>query len=97
MDQVDLRQRREDHARRRPSTPSRSVVRDPLFLLMAGFASGSLASFFLCAFIGYHVPFASLLLNALSLLALLLYAVWRPSGPDAEGAPSGSGSPRSSS
>jgi hypothetical protein len=91
VDHVDLRQRREDHARRKPAPPSRSVVRDPLFLLMAGFASGSLTSFFLSAFIGYHGPVAFILLAAISLLALLLYAVWRPSGPDAERAPSGPG------
>ncbi len=91
MNHVDLRQRREDHARRKPAPSSRSVVRDPLFLLMVGFAYGSLASFFLAAFVGYHGPDALLLLAAISLLALLLYAVWRPSGPDAGRTPSGPG------
>ncbi len=91
MNHVDLRQRREDHARRKPAPSSRSIVRDPLFLLVAGFASGCLASYFLSAFIGYRGPVAFLLLAAISLLALLLYAVWRPSGPDADRAPSGPG------
>ena len=89
MNHVDLRQRREDHAHRKPAPSSRSVVLDPLFLLMVGFASGSLVSFFLSAFVGYHGPDAILLLAAISLLALLLYVVWRPSGPDAGRKPSG--------
>ena len=92
MGHVDLRRRREDHARRMPSAPRPGVARDPLFLLMAGFASGSLASFFLSALVGYHGPVAFLLLAAISLLALLLYVGWRPSGSDAERAPSGAGS-----
>ena len=91
MNHVDLRQRREDHARRKPAGSGQSVARDPLFLLMAGFASGSLASFFLSTFVGYRGPAAFLFLAAISLLALLLYAVWRPSGPDAERALSGPG------
>ena len=91
MNHVDLRQRREDHARRKPAPSSRSLVRDPLFLLMVGFASGSIASYFLSAFFGYLGPVATLLLAAISLLALLLYAGWRPSGPDAGRAPSGPG------
>jgi hypothetical protein len=91
VNHVDLRQRREDHARRKPEPSSGSVARDPLFLLMAGFASGCLVSFFLSAFVGYHGPEAILLLAAISLLALLLYAGWRPSGPDAGRAPSGPG------
>ena len=91
MNHVDLRQRREDHARRKPAPSSRSVARDPLFLLMVGFASGCLVSYFLSAFFGYLGPVAILLLAAISLLALLLYAVWRPSGPNAERVPSGPG------
>ena len=91
MNHVDLRQRREDHARRKPAPSNRSMVLDPLFLLMVGFASGSLVSFFLSAFVGYHGPDAILLLAAISLLALLLYVVWRPSGPDAGRTPSGPG------
>ncbi len=91
MNHVDLRQRRKDHARRKPAPSNRSVVLDPLFLLMVGFASGSLVSFFLSAFVGYHGPDAILLLAAISLLALLLYAGWRPSGPDAGRTPSGPG------
>lgn len=91
MDHVNLRQRREDHARRKPAASGRSVARDPLFLLMVGFASGSLAAFFLSAFAGYHGPVAFLSLAAISPLILLLYAGWRPSGLDAERAPSGPG------
>ncbi len=91
MNHVDLRQRREDHARGKPAPSNRSMVLDPLFLLLVGFASGSLVSFFLSAFVGYHGPDAILLLAAISLLALLLYVVWRPSGPDAGGTPSGPG------
>ncbi len=91
MNHVDLRQRREDHARRKPAASSRSVVRDPLFLLMVGFASGSLASSFLSAFVGYRGPAASLFPAAISLLALLLYTGWRPSERGAERSPSGPG------
>ncbi len=47
---------------------------------MAGFGSGSLAPFFLSAFIGYHGPVAFPFLAVISPLALLLYEVWRPSG-----------------
>jgi len=96
VDHVDLRRRREDHARQKPAASRRSVVRDPLFLLMAGFASGSLASFFLSVlstgFLGYFGPVPLLLLAAASLLALLLYVGRRPSGRGAERAPSGPGS-----
>ena len=91
MNHVDLRQRREGHAHRNPAASSRSVVRDPLFLLMVGFASGSLASFFLSAIAGYHGPAACLFLAAVSLLALLLYAGWRPSERGAGRTPSGPG------
>ncbi len=92
MDHVDLRRRREDHARWKPAASSRSVARDPLFLLIGGFASGSLASFFLSAFVGYDGPAAFLFVAAFSLLVLLVYAGWRPSGRGAERAPSGPGS-----
>ena len=92
MEYVDLRRRREDHARQKPAASRRSVVWDPLFLLIGGFASGSLASFFLSAFVGHHGPAAFLFLAAISLLALLLYAGWRPPGRGAERAPSGPGS-----
>ena len=91
MNHVDLRQRRENHARRKPAARSRSLVRDPLFLLMGGFASGSLASFFLSALVGYHGPAAFLFLAAISLLVLLLYAGWRPSEGGAGRSPSGPG------
>lgn len=95
MGHVDLRQRREDHARRKPAASGRSVARDPLFLLMVGFASGSLASLFLSAFLtgflGYLGPLPFLFLAAISLLALLLYAGRRPSGRGAGRAPSGPG------
>ena len=91
MNHVDLRQRREGHAHRNPAASSRSVVRDPLFLLMVGFASGSLASFFLSAVAGYHGPAACLFLAAVSLLALLLYTGWRPSERGAGRSPSGPG------
>ncbi len=92
MDHVDLRRRREDHARRMPSAPRPGVAQDPLFLLMGGFASGALASFFLSAFVGYHGPAAFFILAAVSLLVLLLYAGRRRSGRGAGRAPSGPGS-----
>ncbi len=90
MNHVYLRQRREDHARWKPAS-GRGVLRDPLFLLMAGFASGSLASLFLSSFLGYHGPAAFLFLAAISLLVLLLYVGWRPSERGAGRSPSGPG------
>ncbi len=88
---VDLRRRREDHARRKPAPPWRGVARGPLFLLTGGFASGSLASFFLSAFLGDPGPAALLFLAAISLLVLLLYAGRRLWGRGDERAPSGAG------
>ncbi|CAN5648398.1 hypothetical protein BH24ACT18_BH24ACT18_14850 [soil metagenome] len=90
MDHVDLRRRREDRdrARRKPEASRRSVARDSLFLLIGGFASGALASFFLSAFLtgslGYLSPAPFLFLAVISLLVLLCYAGWRLSGRGAE-------------
>ena len=96
MEHVDLRRRREGHARRKPEASRRGVAWDPLFLLVAGFASGSLASFFLLAFLegflGRFGPALFLFLAVISLLVLLLYAGRRLSGRDAERTPSRPGS-----
>ena len=55
---------------------------------MVGFASGSLTSYLLSAFVVYHGPIAFLSLAAISLLVLLLYVGWRPPGRGTEMAPS---------
>ena len=46
MEYVDLRRRREDHARRKPGASRRSAARNPLFLFGAGFVLGCLVSLF---------------------------------------------------
>lgn len=88
MGHVDLRRRRDDRAGRKPGASRRSAARDPLFLLISGFASGSLASFVLSALLtgtlGDLSPAHFLLLAVVSLLGLLLYVGWRLSGREAE-------------
>ena len=46
MEYVDLRRRREDHARRKPEASRRSTARKPLFLFGAGFVLGCIVSLF---------------------------------------------------
>ncbi len=46
MEYVDLRRRREDHARRKPEASRRSTARNPLFLFGAGFVLGCIVSLF---------------------------------------------------
>jgi len=74
VEYVDLRRRREDYARRKPEASRRGFARDPLFRLVAGFASGSLSSFLLSAFLrgflGYLNPDPFLFLAVISLLEI---------------------------
>ena len=51
MEYVDLRRRREDHARRKPEASRRSAARNPLFLFGAGFVLGCIISLI---FYGMH-------------------------------------------
>jgi hypothetical protein len=46
VEYVDLRRRREDHARRKPEASRRSTARNPLFLFGAGFVLGCIVSLF---------------------------------------------------
>ncbi len=71
MEYVDLRRRREDHARRKPEASRRSTARNPLFLFGAGFVLGCIVSpfFFNVLYVG---DFFALLPVAVALLCYLL-------------------------
>jgi hypothetical protein len=70
VEYVDLRRRREDHARRKPEASQQSTARNPLFLFGAGFVLGCVVSlFFNMLYVG---DFSGLLLVVLA-VALLCY------------------------
>jgi hypothetical protein len=71
VEYVDLRRRREDHARRKPEASRRSTARNPLFLFGAGFVLGCIVSLFLFNML-YVGDFFALLPVVLA-VALLCY------------------------
>ncbi len=71
MEYVDLRRRREDHARRKPEASRRSTARNPLFLFGAGFVLGCIVSLFLFNMLYVGDFFA--LLPVVVAVALLCY------------------------
>ena len=76
MEYVDLRRRREDHARRKPEASRRSAARNPLFLFGAGFGLGCIISLI---FYGMHyVGDFSALLPVVLAVALLCYFLRLP-------------------
>ncbi len=89
MEHVNLRRRREDHARRKPEALRQRAARNPLFLFGAGFLLGCVVLLFFYNML-YMGDFSALSLFMLT-LALLLYTGWRPSERGAERSPSGSG------
>ena len=70
MEYVDLRRRREDHARRKPEASRRSTARKPLFLFGAGFVLGCIVSLF---FNMLYVGDLSALLPVVLAIALFCY------------------------
>ena len=76
MEYVDLRRRREDHARRKPEASRRSAARNPLFHFGAGFVLGCIISLI---FYGMHYvgDFLALLPVVLA-VALLCYFLRLP-------------------
>ena len=70
MGYVDLRRRREDHARRKPEASRRSTARNPLFLFGAGFVLGCIVSLF---FNVLHVGDFSALLPVVLAVAIALF------------------------
>ena len=76
MEYVDLRRRREEHARRKPGASRRGAARNPLFLFGAGFVLGRIIS---PIFYGMHYVgdfFASL--PVILAVALLCYFLRLP-------------------
>jgi hypothetical protein len=71
VEYVDLRRRREDHARRKPEASRRSAPRSPLFLLGAGFILGCIVSLFFYNML--YVGDFSALLPVVLAVALLCY------------------------
>ena len=71
MEYADLRQRREDHARRKPEASRRSTARNPLFLFGAGFVLGCIVSLFFFNILYVGDFFA--LLTVVVAVALLCY------------------------
>ena len=82
MDFVDLQRRKEDRdrARRKPVTPPRSIVRDPLFLVGFGFVLGSAFShLYLTLFYSgdpYTLFVSHPLMIFVAVVALFCYAGW---------------------
>ena len=70
MEYVDLRRRREDHARRKPEASRRSTARRPLLLFGAGFVLGCIVSLF---FNMLHVGDFFALLPVVLAVALFCY------------------------
>ena len=77
MEYVDLRRRREDHARRKPEASRRSTAREPLFLFGAGFVLGCIVSLFFFFNVLYVGDFFALLPVVLA-VALLCYFLRLP-------------------
>ena len=71
MEYVDLRRRREDHARRKPGASRWSAARNPLFLFGAGFVLGCIVSLFFFNMLYVGDFFA--LLPVMLAVALLCY------------------------
>ncbi len=76
MEYVDLRRRREDHARRKPGASRRSAARNPLFFFGAGFVLGCIISLFFYNML--HVGDFSALLPVVLAVALLCYFLRLP-------------------
>jgi hypothetical protein len=71
VEYVDLRRRREDHARRKPEASRRSTARKPLFLFGTGFVLGCIVSLFFYNIL--YVGDFSALLPVVLAVALLCY------------------------
>ncbi len=76
MEHVDLRRRREDHARRKPGASRRSAARNPPFFFGAGFVLGCIISLFFYSML-YLGDFFALLPVVLA-VALLCYFLRLP-------------------
>ncbi len=74
MEYVDLRRRREDHARRKPEASRRSTARNPLFLFGAGFVLGCIVSlFFNMLYVGDFSALLPVVLAVALAIALFCY------------------------
>jgi hypothetical protein len=76
VEYVDLRRRREDHARRKPEASRRSTARNPLLLFGAGFVLGCIVSLFFYGML--YVGDFSALLPVVVAVALLCYFLRLP-------------------
>src|SRR4028119_329363 len=73
VEYVDLRRRREDHARRKPGASRRSAARHPVFFFGAGFVRGCIISPFFYGMLYLGDFFASLpVVLAVALLGYFL-------------------------
>jgi hypothetical protein len=74
VEYVDLRRRREDHARRKPEASRRSTARKPLFLFGAGFVLGCIVSlFFNMLYVGDFSALLPVVLAVALAIALFCY------------------------